>query len=121
MKRKFPKFRYLFIGIIVVYIVISITPIKREIVRLNPSYGGYFYPPLFYYAEDFDSGRVGTINIGDRLDEVTVSIESRYGKTPSYEMCADDSEVRLRQFSVPRREKTPRLQSGSGFSLGLGR
>jgi hypothetical protein len=81
------------------YCLIAVTPLKRQVVRLDPGLAKYFHPPFFHFVEDFDSGSVGLIDVGQSIVDAETAIQSRYGERPSYGQCAPTEGERKRVFT----------------------
>lgn len=80
------------------YAAICLTPAKREVVRLAPDFGRFFYPPFFLYSEVFASEKVGPFSIGASENSFLRSAQEAFGTIPTHEACSEFSNVRERLF-----------------------
>lgn len=99
MKTEMKIVGYLILAVFLGYCLIAATPIKRQIVRLDPALARYFHAPFFDFHEEFETGSVGPIHIGQPLAAASASLADRYGTRPSYDQCAPTEEERGRMFA----------------------
>lgn len=96
------------------YLAICLTPAHRLAIRLFPDAARFFHPPLFFYNEDFSSGKIGAFRIGQTLQDVRNSAEETYGVSISYEACSPNVEARERLFA--KSEQCMRTKSKFGMA-----
>jgi hypothetical protein len=77
------------LGVVCIYIVVAVTPLKYRVVRVGPDIGRLFFPPFFFYTREYSSGSVGPLVIGDGIDGLQQALESRYGAVEVDRNCGD--------------------------------
>jgi hypothetical protein len=64
MRRRNRYLGYVALGLLTAYAIVAVSPIKAVIARRDPALASWFYPILFNFSEEYESGRVLEFRVG---------------------------------------------------------